>query len=134
MSIDCTQPMRNWTGEFVTEIKNIGKDEAGEPITETKNVPLGRIVAEHVAQTKIMPEKAFRFTILANKLHEGGESVEMASEDLTLVIKAIKASGLHPWAKSHAIYLLDRQSVDDKEFLAMADKQYGRANGKPKRK
>jgi len=131
MTIDFTRPMRNWKGEEVTETKIIGHDKEGQPITETKPVPMGRIIADHVASTKIMPEKAFRLTILANQIYEGGKRAEMASEDIAMVVKAIKASDLHPWAKSHAIYLMDRQSVDDKEFLALADKQYGRANGKP---
>ena len=132
--IDCTAKVLDWTGEAVTKQVPDGKNlETGESKFKTQIVPLGQIIAAHVANSTQDADTGVRAFVIATRLHGGGKKVELGGTDLALVLKAIEEQKIAIWIKASCKYLVDRASITDKDALEALDTLYGH-NGKSKTK
>ncbi len=132
--IDCTAKVLDWTGEAVTKQVPDGIDPVTKELkTKDQIVPLGQIIAAHVANSTQETDTGVRAFVIATRLHDGGKKVELGGTDLALVLKAIEEQKVATWLKASCKYLVDSASITDKDALEALDSLYGR-NGKSKTK
>ncbi len=136
--IDCTQVLRDPFGKEVTEEVFTGKyDEDKKPIMKVVRVTVGKYAARQLMNaTKLGRDKSLRIIAVAQRLEKGGKRVEVAADDITMTLDAIEETARVDWIFGMFEYLLDRQSVadKDKDALAVLDEIYVRSDSGGPRK
>lgn len=131
---DLSRPVLDYTGDPVFQMEDTGKkNEVKQPVLTKRLIPVGELIALHVARADLGKDNASRLFVLANRLASCGKRVEIAASDVALIAKAIAASGLVADIKMSAMYLFDPASVEDKEAREILDRMYA-GNGKHDKK
>ena len=136
--IDCTQVVRDPHGKEITEEVFTGKyDEKKNPIMKIVRITVGMYTSRQLMNaTKLGREKSLRIIAVAQRLEKGGKRVELAADDITMCLDAIEETSRVDWIFGMFEYLMDRQSVadKDKDALAVLDEIYGRSDSGGPRK
>ena len=93
---------------------------------------LGQFLAPLLANAKIAAEKTTRAFAVAIRIHEGGNNIELAVEDVKMILDVLDASADHyAWVKASVRYILDSGSIPDelrKSFNILYKTQVSRQN------
>jgi len=132
--IDCTKFIYDVTGDPLFDAELDGKDEDGNPKVKKTNVPLGKLLARLVGNSKVEGEDAVTMTAIAFKLHDGGKKLELAEEDIARILKAVEASEIPIWVEGGIRHLISPLSIKDEEHREIFAKMYKNGNGNGKGK